>query len=56
MEGVGPMTEDKIHARDCEACETERGRVDWIEREIADNYPVHRTLLTEAVVNTKLKA
>ena len=25
---------EKIHARDCERCETENGKVDWIEREI----------------------
>ena len=67
------LKHDKIHARDCETCETEHGKVDWIEREIeligplspeqrerlrdiADKCPVHRTLHSEIVVNTELKA
>lgn len=28
------LAHDRIHAKDCEACETEEGRVDRIEREI----------------------
>ena len=28
------LKHDKIHAEDCETCETREGRVDWIEREI----------------------
>ncbi|MDH3604798.1 MAG: alpha/beta fold hydrolase [Candidatus Tectomicrobia bacterium] len=28
------LKHEKIHARDCETCETESGKVDWIEREI----------------------
>ncbi len=28
------LKHQKIHARDCETCETESGKVDWIEREI----------------------
>ena len=28
------LKHEKIHARDCEACETESGKIDWIEREI----------------------
>ncbi len=67
------LKHQKIHARDCEACETESGKVDAIEREIeligpltseqrarlrdiADKCPVHRTLHSEVVVNTALKA
>jgi uncharacterized OsmC-like protein len=28
------LSQDRIHARDCEECETEEGRIDRIEREI----------------------
>ncbi len=28
------LKHEKIHARDCETCETENGKVDWIKREI----------------------
>ena len=28
------LSQDKIHAKDCEECETEKGRIDRIEREI----------------------
>ena len=61
----------KIHAADCEACETKEGRLDRIERtveltgalsddqrthllEIANNCPVHRTLISEIHVETRL--
>jgi len=61
----------KIHAADCEACETKDGRLDHIERaveltgmlsdgqrarllEIANKCPVHRTLMSEIHVETRL--
>ena len=61
----------KIHAADCEACETKEGRLDRIERtveltgalsdgqrtrllELANNCPVHRTLISEIHVETRL--
>ena len=28
------LSQDRVHATDCEECETEEGRIDWIEREI----------------------
>jgi putative redox protein len=28
------LTHDRMHAKDCEQCETEEGKVEWIEREI----------------------
>ncbi len=28
------LKHQKIHAQDCETCETESGKVDWIDREI----------------------
>ena len=31
---------DRIHARDCEECETEEGRIDRIEREIKLSGPL----------------
>jgi putative redox protein len=35
LEGITVrLKHDKIHATDCEACETESGKVDQIEREI----------------------
>jgi len=62
-----------IHAKDCEACDTQNRRVDNIDREIeligplddaqrqrmmeiADKCPVHRTLQSNVVINTKLKS
>jgi Predicted redox protein, regulator of disulfide bond formation len=33
-EAVVRLSHEKIHAEDCENCETEEGRVDRIEREI----------------------
>jgi putative redox protein len=65
------LKHEKIHAEDCESCETNEGKLDRIEREIevtghldnnqreklleiADKCPVHRTLRSEVVVNSKL--
>lgn len=64
------LRHEKIHARDCEACETETGKIDHIESEIAlegplddtqrarlmeiaDRCPVHRTLHSEVLVETR---
>jgi len=61
----------KIHAADCEACETKSGRLDYIERsveltgvlgddqrarllDIANKCPVHRTLMSEIHIETRL--
>ena len=61
----------RIHAKDCEECETESGRIDHIElelglegplddeqrqrlREIADRCPVHRTLDSEMLIQTRI--
>ena len=61
----------RIHAADCEACETKEGRIDYIERtvelpgalsddqrarllDIANKCPVHRTLMSEIHVETRL--
>ena len=64
------LKHEKIHAADCEACETETGKIDRIELElvgpleevqrkrlleIADRCPVHRTLHSEIFVQTGLK-
>jgi putative redox protein len=66
------LQHQKIHAQDCEACETEKGMLDKIDREIvvtgplddrqrqrlkeiADRCPVHRTLESEIVINTRLE-
>ncbi len=65
------LSHEKIHARQCETCETTGGKVDRIEREIeltgslsgeqrarlleiADRCPVHRTLHSEILVETRL--
>ncbi len=67
------LRHDKIHARDCETCETKDGKIDRIAREItlegdldeaaraklleiADKCPVHRTLHSEILIETTLKA
>ncbi|UCG50688.1 MAG: alpha/beta fold hydrolase [Candidatus Latescibacterota bacterium] len=67
------LSHEKIHAADCEQCETQVGKIDVIEREIqvggpldndqrarlleiADKCPVHRTLHSEVVVRTRLRA
>jgi uncharacterized OsmC-like protein len=64
------MKHGKIHARDCEECETENGRIDRIELdlelegpleeeqrrqliEIAEKCPVHRTLDSEVLIETR---
>ena len=61
----------KIHAQDCEDCETDKGMVDVMDRdiklngnltreqieklmEIADKCPVHKTLVNDIKINTKL--
>ena len=61
----------KIHAADCDACETREGRLDHVERsvelagalsddqrarllDIANKCPVHRTLMSEIHVETRL--
>ncbi len=66
------LTHQKIHGKDCRACETQNARIDQFEREIellgpldeaqkqrlleiADKCPVHRTLHSEVIVNTRLK-
>ena len=66
------LQHEKIHAEDCEGCETTEGKVDRIEREIelvgdlseeqrkrlleiADRCPVHRTLHSEILVQTRLR-
>ena len=65
------LRHSKIHAADCESCETKEGRLDRIERdieltgpldeaqrarllEIADKCPVHRTLVSEVDIRTRL--
>ncbi|MBT7953693.1 MAG: OsmC family protein [Rhodospirillaceae bacterium] len=67
------LRHDKIHADDCETCETKDGKVDQIVREIslegelseeqrqtllaiAEKCPVHRTLHSEVVVESRLAA
>jgi len=65
------LRHSKIHAADCEHCETEAGKLDRLEceleltgplddaqrqrlLEIADRCPVHRTLVTEIDIVTRL--
>ncbi len=65
------LTHEKIHAEECAACETETGRIDRFQREIAlegdlsaeqkgrlleiaERCPVHRTLHSETLVETRL--
>jgi putative redox protein len=65
------LRHSKLHAADCESCETKEGRLDRIERdieltgplddeqrarllEIAGKCPVHRTLVSEVDVRTRL--
>jgi putative redox protein len=64
------LRHDRVHAEDCEKCETERGLLSRITREIelagdlddgqraklmliADKCPVHRTLSSEIVIETR---
>ncbi|MFG1644938.1 OsmC family protein [Amycolatopsis sp. NPDC049252] len=64
------LRHERIHAEDCEKCETERGMLSRITREIeldgdldddqraklmlmADKCPVHRTLSSEIVIETR---
>jgi len=70
-EVVVRLTHDKVHARDCDACESKNGWIDQILREvtvtgeldaaqkqrileIADRCPVHRTLQSEVMIETRL--
>ena len=65
------LRQEKIHAEDCEECETQKGKIDRIDvellirgdltpeqrarmEEIADRCPVHRTLISENHIVTKL--
>ncbi len=65
------LRHEKIHAADCERCETREGRIDRIECsvelqgelqpeqcqrlfEIAGRCPVHRTLESEILIETRL--
>ncbi len=67
------LEHDRIHAKDCEECETESSRIDRIGleldlegplddeqrerlREIADKCPVHRTLDSEVLIETRAVA
>ncbi len=72
LEGVTVrLRHSKVHATDCEDCETKGGRLDRIERdlelygelseeqrarllEIASKCPVHRTLISEINIHTRL--
>jgi len=71
LEGIrATLRHQKVHARDCEDCESETGYVDRIDQEltflgpldeaqrkrlleIADKCPVHKTLHSEVVVDTR---
>jgi uncharacterized OsmC-like protein len=65
------LSHQKVHARDCEECETKDGRIDHIRLElelagpleepqrrrlleIAERCPVHRTLESEVMMETRL--
>ena len=65
------LRHSKIHAKDCEECESESGKIDIIEKEIelrgalseeqrarlleiAGRCPVHRTLLSETLIRSRL--
>ncbi len=67
------LRHSRIHAADCDNCETESGRIDHIQRDIelegdldadqhaklmsiAEKCPVHRTLTTETVIETRAAA
>jgi len=67
------LTHDKIHAADCQDCETKDGKIDRIDREIelhgtlndtqrhrlleiANRCPVHKTLHSEIIIKSSLKA
>lgn len=72
LEGVTTsVSHDRIHAADCESCESTEGMLDRLSREIAldgplddeqkarlldiaDRCPVHKTLHSEIVVETRL--
>jgi uncharacterized OsmC-like protein len=65
------LRHSKIHAADCDECETREGMLDRVERdivltgaldgdqrarllEIADKCPVHRTLISEIHIQSRL--
>jgi len=72
LEGVETtLRHSKIHARDCEECTSESGKIDVIEKEIvirgpldeaqrerlleiAGRCPVHRTMLSETLIKSRL--
>ena len=71
-EALVHLSHAKVHAADCQSCESKEGRVDRIEREvtlvgeldetqqqrlleIAARCPVHRTLTSEIIIDTRLK-
>ena len=72
LEGVQVrLRHSKIHAQDCADCETQEGKIDLIEKEIAlagvlteeqkarlmeiaDRCPVHRTLISENRIESRL--
>ncbi len=64
------LEHQRVHAKDCEECETKSGRIDNIDlelelkgslddeqrqrlREMADRCPVHRTLESEVLMETR---
>jgi uncharacterized OsmC-like protein/alpha/beta superfamily hydrolase len=66
------LNHEKIHAENCEGCETKMGKLDRIEKEIellgaldgeqrrrlfeiADMCPVHRTLQSKIIIQSKLR-
>lgn len=66
------LQHSRIHAEDCESCETTEGRIDRIEKEIivtgelddaqvtrlgeiADRCPVHRTLMNEKQIQSRVR-
>jgi putative redox protein len=65
------LRHSRIHAKDCEDCETDKGMIDVLDKnvtldgnlsqeqkeklmEIAEKCPVHKTLLNDILINTKL--
>lgn len=72
LEGISvKLQHKKIHAQDCEECEQNTSKIDYIERdielsgnlsaeqkakllEIANKCPVHRTLTSKIIIETKL--
>jgi uncharacterized OsmC-like protein len=60
LEGVQVrLTHLRTYAEDCATCDTKEGMLDRIDREIllmeiADRCPIHRTLVSEVQISTKL--